>query len=328
MRKILVVTCSYDRTVDYILAKYKSDFEFFRFNVDRFAEYKIVISESYWEISQGSYTINQEEVLSIYYRKPAFPDTHDFDMEFRRLIHSDILSVVEGIVNSFNGIVLTKPCILRKTENKIFQLLYAQNNKILMSNSFIGNNIGFNQIDNPRIIMPISIGKILKDGEVSIIQTNIMHENDQYDDLGLTPIYVQKYVKKKYEVRLTVAGDDFYAVKIVSDNSVDWRDGDKNTYELIETPPEIKKTIRKLLFDFNLQFGAIDYIVDPDDNWFFLEINPNGQWQWLESALNLTISESIRKEHISMIYDKYYARLSGFETSAGILEKRLSAVSY
>ena len=191
--------------------------------------------------------------------------------------------------------MLTKPCILRKTENKIFQLLYAQNNKILMPNSFIGNNIGFNRIDNPRIIKPISIGKILKDGEVSIIQTNIMHENDQYDDLGLTPIYVQKYVKKKYEVRLTVAGDDFYAVKIVSDNSVDWRDGDKNTYELIETPPEIKKTIRKLLFDFNLQFGAIDYIVDPDDNWFFLEINPNGQWQWLESALNLTISESIMK---------------------------------
>lgn len=32
-----------------------------------------------------------------------------------------------------------------------------------------------------------------------------------------------------------------------------------------------------------------------------------------------------RKEHISMLYDKYYARLSGFETSAGILEKRLSA---
>ncbi len=32
-----------------------------------------------------------------------------------------------------------------------------------------------------------------------------------------------------------------------------------------------------------------------------------------------------RKEHISKIYDEYYARLSGFETSAGILEKRLSA---
>lgn len=32
-----------------------------------------------------------------------------------------------------------------------------------------------------------------------------------------------------------------------------------------------------------------------------------------------------RTEHISKIYDDYYARLSGFETSAGILEKRLSA---
>lgn len=292
MQKILIITCSYDRTVDYIVEKYKANVDFFRFDVDHFADYRIVITDSTWEITCDKNIINQENVLSIYYRKPAFPDTSEFDLEFRRIINSDILSIIDGIVNSFDGIVLTKPQILRKTENKIFQLIYAQKNGICMPKSFIGNNDTFENIGRPRIIKPISIGKIQTEKGTSIIQTNIMHENDQYDDLGLTPIYVQEYIEKAYEVRITVVDEVFYAVKIISDNLIDWRCG-TNSYELIDVPTEIKIKIKGLMYDFGLQFGAIDYIVDKDGNWFFLEINPNGQWHWLEHCLNLTISDSI-----------------------------------
>ncbi len=293
MRKILIITCSYDRTVDYIIEKYKSVTDFFRFDVDKFADYKIIITDSYWEIVHGLNRIGQENVLSIYYRKPAFPDTSDFDLEFRRIINSDILSIVDGIVNSFNGVVLTKPQILRRTENKIFQLIYAQKNDILTPKSFIGNNDSFKSINNPRVIKPISIGKIATENGIAVIQTNVMRENDQYDDIELTPIYVQEYIEKDFEVRITVVDDDFYAVKIVSDNLIDWRAGDNNCYELIDTPSEIKKCVKKMMCDFELRFGAVDYVVDKDGRWFFLEINPNGQWQWLECNLNLTISDSI-----------------------------------
>lgn len=293
MSKILIVTCSYDKTIDYIIEKNKYRANFFRFNVDLFADYGITISNSYWEISYRNNTINSNTTLSIYYRKPTFPDTSDFAPEYRRIINSDILAIIDGLANSFSGVVLTKPYLLRQAENKIFQLIYAKSHSILMPKSFIGNNDHWKCINDQRIIKPISVGKIETSSGIAIIQTNLMHENDSYDSPELTPVYIQEYIKKSFEVRITVVDDDFFAVKIVSDNMIDWRAGNNNQYEIIDIPIEIKKCIKMMMKDFQLRFGAIDYIVDVDGKWYFLEINPNGQWQWLECILGLSISDSI-----------------------------------
>ena len=293
MSKILIITCSYDKTIDYIIEKNKFRANFFRFNVDLFADYGITISNSYWEISYRNNTINSNTTLSIYYRKPTFPDTSDFAPEYRRIINSDILAIIDGLANSFSGVVLTKPYLLRQAENKIFQLIYAKSHSILMPKSFIGNNDYWKCINDQRIIKPISVGKIETSSGIAIIQTNLMHENDSYDSPELTPVYIQEYIKKSFEVRITVVDDDFFAVKIVSDNMIDWRAGNNNQYEIIDIPIEIKKCIKMMMKDFQLRFGAIDYIVDVDGKWYFLEINPNGQWQWLECILGLSISDSI-----------------------------------
>lgn len=293
MSKILIITCSYDKTIDYIIEKNKYGANFFRFNVDLFADYGITISNSYWEISYRNNTINSNTTLSIYYRKPTFPDTSDFAPEYRRIINSDILAIIDGLANSFSGVVLTKPYLLRQAENKIFQLIYAKSHSILMPKSFIGNNDYWKCINDQRIIKPISVGKIETSSGIAIIQTNLMHENDSYDSPELTPVYIQEYIKKSFEVRITVVDDDFFAVKIVSDNMIDWRAGNNNQYEIIDIPIEIKKCIKMMMKDFQLRFGAIDYIVDVDGKWYFLEINPNGQWQWLECILGLSISDSI-----------------------------------
>lgn len=258
-----------------------------------FTDYGITISNSYWEISYRNNTINSNTTLSIYYRKPTFPDTSDFAPEYRRIINSDILAIIDGLANSFSGVVLTKPYLLRQAENKIFQLIYAKSHSILMPKSFIGNNDHWKCINDQRIIKPISVGKIETSSGIAIIQTNLMHENDSYDSPELTPVYIQEYIKKSFEVRITVVDDDFFAVKIVSDNMIDWRAGNNNQYEIIDIPIEIKKCIKMMMKDFQLRFGAIDYIVDVDGKWYFLEINPNGQWQWLECILGLSISDSI-----------------------------------
>ncbi len=41
------------------------------------------------------------------------------------------------------------------------------------------------------------------------------------------------------------------------------------------------------------EFGAIDLVVDKNNNHYFLEINPNGQWAWLEKLLDFPISKTI-----------------------------------
>ena len=37
-----------------------------------------------------------------------------------------------------------------------------------------------------------------------------------------------------------------------------------------------------MLDEFGLNFGAFDIIRDEDDTLYFIELNPNGQWYWIE----------------------------------------------
>ena len=43
----------------------------------------------------------------------------------------------------------------------------------------------------------------------------------------------------------------------------------------------------------DLQYGALDYVLTPDGQFVFLEINPNGQWLWLDDMLSLGITTAI-----------------------------------
>ena len=42
-----------------------------------------------------------------------------------------------------------------------------------------------------------------------------------------------------------------------------------------------------------LRFGALDFVVTPDDRWIFLEINSNGQWAWIEDATGQPVAAAI-----------------------------------
>jgi glutathione synthase/RimK-type ligase-like ATP-grasp enzyme len=42
-----------------------------------------------------------------------------------------------------------------------------------------------------------------------------------------------------------------------------------------------------------LEFGALDFIVTETGVWYFLEVNPSGQWLWIEDLTGLPIADSI-----------------------------------
>ena len=110
--------------------------------------------------------------------------------------------------------------------------------------------------------------------------------------------FVQEYVPKDYEVRVTVVGDDVFATRIkMSENegSVDWRQGYSHgmKWEAIVLPEVIASRCRDLVHALGLNFGCIDLIVRPDGEYVFLECNPNGQWLWIELETGQKISESI-----------------------------------
>jgi glutathione synthase/RimK-type ligase-like ATP-grasp enzyme len=101
------------------------------------------------------------------------------------------------------------------------------------------------------------------------------------------------------DIRVTVVGEQVFPAKIHSqefeETMVDWRKGEnaKVKHERIELPPEIEDKCIELTKRLGLHFGAIDFVLDRGMNYVFLEINPNGQWGWIEKRLGYDISGEI-----------------------------------
>lgn len=297
IKKVLIITSSIDCTVDYLINKYKNTAEFYRFDIDLFSEYEIIIGgDRQWVINCDKWKLEKKEVYSIYYRKPRLPKLDDYEYDYRSMIAKDIIALVNGIVDDFEGKVLTKPYILRRTENKTFQLLYAERNGLSIPKSYIGNSneMALSFLGGKSIIKPLTTGKLIMHNKTEIYQTNYFTEFD--DDIALTPIYLQEYENKKYEVRLTYINGSFFTVRIDSEDKLDWRKNYSGLkYSIIECPKVIVNLCVMLLKSFELNYGAFDFIVNNNNEWIFLEVNPNGQWQWLEQKLQLPISENIIK---------------------------------
>lgn len=298
MKKVLIITSTIDYTVDYMIDRYREQCKFYRINVDRFNEYKFMLDNENWTIKSNIWSISIDEIYSIYYRKPGLPDLNDYRPEYHTMIFKDIISLINGIVDSFNGIVLTKPCILRKVENKIYQAHVANQIKFVIPKTIFTNkkeDANYFLYENRSVIKPISVGKIIYNDNVEIYQTNIINELID-EDIDNTPIYMQEYVDKEYEVRLTIINGQIYPVKIMPYNIIDWRiESEYNRYELIDIPEDIKDKCLEMMKIMDINFGAFDFIVNKENEYVFLEVNPNGQWLWLEDELGINISKSIIK---------------------------------
>jgi glutathione synthase/RimK-type ligase-like ATP-grasp enzyme len=113
------------------------------------------------------------------------------------------------------------------------------------------------------------------------------------------PVLFQGYVPKQLELRITVVGEQLFAVEIDSQASAhattDWRRYDPSTtpYRRHELPRRVAERCLALTRALGLQYGAIDLILSPSGEYVFLEINPSGQYGWIESLTGLPITAAI-----------------------------------
>ncbi|MFG2909502.1 hypothetical protein ACGF13_31115 [Kitasatospora sp. NPDC048286] len=57
--------------------------------------------------------------------------------------------------------------------------------------------------------------------------------------------------------------------------------------------PEIAKAVIRMLDLLEFPYGAFDFVVSPSGEWTFLEVNPNGQYGFVEQATGLPITAAI-----------------------------------
>jgi glutathione synthase/RimK-type ligase-like ATP-grasp enzyme len=106
--------------------------------------------------------------------------------------------------------------------------------------------------------------------------------------LQSTPGIYQSKIEKDYELRVTYFGDVSIAVKLDSqmheEGRMDWRliPAHKLTIERYDLPGEIDKKCKEFMKKLGVNFGCFDFIVTKDKKYYFLEINEQGQFLWIE----------------------------------------------
>lgn len=124
-KKILMITSSYDKTCSYLIKKF-SQLTFFRLDLDKFSDYHVTFSADGFKIKDTNQYIDTKTCESIYFRKPSMEKLDGiFDNHYHAYIHKETYAFIEGIVESFDGTVLTKPSVMRRANNKILQASLA-----------------------------------------------------------------------------------------------------------------------------------------------------------------------------------------------------------
>ncbi len=107
------------------------------------------------------------------------------------------------------------------------------------------------------------------------------------DILQLTPGIFQRKISKSYELRITCIGGELLAVKLHSQaqavSQLDWKAAFADLpVERITVSPELEAACHRLMKRLGIVFGCMDFVVTPEGELVFLEVNEMGQFLWLE----------------------------------------------
>lgn len=125
------------------------------------------------------------------------------------------------------------------------------------------------------------------------------------DSIGNLPEHIgpslfQQEVRKKVDLRICVVGNRIFCGAIFSQNNpktrTDFRQYDHSLPNRV-VPFELPETISAKLFNLmgglNLNFGLIDMVLSEDDQYYFLEVNPIGQFDALSTDCEFPIEKTI-----------------------------------
>jgi glutathione synthase/RimK-type ligase-like ATP-grasp enzyme len=77
--------------------------------------------------------------------------------------------------------------------------------------------------------------------------------------------------------------------------NIDWRieNVEELPHKIVELPKVVSERLKKMLSIMNLNFGAFDLIRDETGTYYFIEVNPNGQYFWMELLTGAPLSDAM-----------------------------------
>lgn len=130
-------------------------------------------------------------------------------------------------------------------------------------------------------------------------ETRVVHPRELalLDTLRCAPVIFQEYVPAEADLRVTIIGPHLFATAVRSARGgyeVDYRmDMAGASFEPTTLPPAVEARLRTFMERLGLLYGAIDLRRRPDGEHVFLEVNPAGEWLFVEERTGQPITASM-----------------------------------
>lgn len=244
--------------------------------------------------------IDLTEVRSVWTRRPSpFQGPNDMDEQDRRFAGSQSQWGVGGILASLpRAHYMNHPWNNRAAEYKPAQLATAQRSGFSVPSTLITNDP-----DRAREFIAHQTGGVVykplwntpykADGRAQQVWVREVRADEITAAVAACPHLFQARVGKECDVRVTAVGNQLFAVRIDSPD-LDWRQR-QSLMECtpIDIPARVARSVLAYLTTYRLAFGAFDFAVTADGDWYFLECNPNGQWAWQPDSITDSIAVAV-----------------------------------
>ncbi len=308
---IFIITRKDDVHADLVIKKLEEiKADFFRLNTECIYNYELILSPVSARIR--NFLTGRELLLnnvkSVYLRRRSLPEGLNLDEQYHSFVDQEWTRFQRNIWSYLEDrFWISPPSAIDIASDKLKQLRVARNVGFLVPETIFTNSLAeiitLQKKYGKCIYKPHDGGFLSPKSDkaiyASIIEENITSFSEMEERLKICPGIFQPYIEKAYELRVTVVGKKVFAAKIDSQKSektkIDWRRYDfKNVPHSTEKIPqaEEQKCI-EIVEKLGLKFGAIDMIVTPKSEFYFLEINANGQWAWIEVLTGQQISSEI-----------------------------------
>mgnify|MGYP000940391292 CR=1 FL=1 len=300
----LIVSSTIDYSTDFICYELElRNVKYLRINRDRFSTYKISFDLNKKiltiDINSKQYIISEKSLKSIYFRAPVFlRNLKQYSLE-EQLYRSQWSSFIRNLILFENVKWINFPMYTYRAENKLYQLDCAKQLGFDVPETIVGNTCPEDIEDDKEYIVKSLDTALFSEGnkELFTYSTVIKGEELKSSQLNSAPVIIQQYLKDKIDLRVTVIDNNIFGVSITKNGNKingDWRikSKDELQYIPIDIPKEIKNKICKLMKKLHLNFGGIDFAL-VDGTYYFIEINPTGEWGWLVSTSKLPIDKAI-----------------------------------
>ncbi|SRR5579875_72522 len=241
--------------------------------------------------------LSLDSLISIWRRRPVpYKAPTTYAQGIRTFIEEEADRAFLGVLDSLFPYILwvSRTHSVRRAELKALQLAQAQQCGFRVPRTLITNtpdaltefydacqgNVVLKSVSRGTIEdEPHRIGRFIYTSKVE------KADLDSLDGVRVTAHLLQEHIARSINIRVVVIGKQVFAVELHSPH-LDFRQNyDDITYALHTLPGDIEQKVLALVRGFDVQFSSMDLLLTAQGEYVFLDLNPNGQWFFLQRHL-------------------------------------------